>query len=170
MIVSSTGIVDGHIQDRFGQKGTQFNEAGVPSYSLPLKIEQAPKGTVSFAFVLEDKDAYPVVGFSWIHWMGADLTRTELRENESLHATDFVQGANSWISLQGGSLAKDVCSGYGGMTPPDAPHRYELHVYALDAFLELPQGFLFNELHRRMEGHILDQATLKGIYNHGLGK
>jgi hypothetical protein len=31
---------------------------------LPFKIEKAPENTSSFAFVLEDKDAYPVVGFT----------------------------------------------------------------------------------------------------------
>ncbi|MCX4300076.1 MAG: YbhB/YbcL family Raf kinase inhibitor-like protein, partial [Lachnospiraceae bacterium] len=29
---------------------------------------------------------------------------------------------------------------------------------------ELEKGFLLNELHREMDGHILDQFTLKGIY------
>ena len=69
MIVTSTGIIDGVIQDQYGGWGTQFNENGVPTFSLPLKIEEAPEGTVSFAVVLEDKDAYPVTGgFAWSHW------------------------------------------------------------------------------------------------------
>ena len=50
------------------------------------------------------------------------------------------------------------------MTPPDKPHIYELHVYALDKMLDLERGFLLNELHREMDGHILGQFTLKGIY------
>ena len=53
---------------------------------------------------------------------------------------------------------------YGGMTPPDKPHIYELHVYALDKMLDLEKGFLLNELYQEMDGHILDQFTLKGIY------
>ena len=51
MIVTSTGIIDGVIQDQYGGRGTQFNENGVPTFSLPLKIEEAPEGTVSFAVV-----------------------------------------------------------------------------------------------------------------------
>lgn len=50
------------------------------------------------------------------------------------------------------------------MAPPDAPHVYEIHVYALDTMLDLKQGFNYNELYHQMDGHILDQATLKGIY------
>ena len=78
--------------------------------SLPISIQDAPAGTVSYAIVLEDKDAYPVSGgFVWIHWTVANLTRTELEENESVSATDFVQGANSWMSVQGGQQSRKMC-------------------------------------------------------------
>ena len=42
---------------------------------------------------------------------------------------------------------------------PDKNHLYELHVFALDKVLGLQQGFLLNELHHAMEGHILDTKT-----------
>lgn len=119
MFVTSKGIIDGVIGDRFGGHGTQFNDHGMPTYSLPFKIEEAPERTVSFALVLEDKDAYPVTGgFAWIHWLAANITRTELHENESQTATDFVQGSNSWTSMQGGSQSRAQSSFYGGMMPP----------------------------------------------------
>ena len=53
---------------------------------------------------------------------------------------------------------------YGGMAPPNAPHVYQLHVYALDTLLNLKQGFTVNELKAAMNGHIMDQAVLKGTY------
>ena len=166
MKVTSTGIVNGIIDPKYGKYGEAFNENGMPTYSLPLKIENAPKGTVSYALVLEDKDAYPVSGgFAWIHWMAANLTRTELLENESQTATDFVQGSNSWTSMQGGQQSRELSSFYGGMAPPDAPHLYELHVYALDTTLTLKNGFYLNELYKAMDGHVLAQYTLKGTYN-----
>ena len=165
MIVTSTGIVNGIIEDKYGKHGSQFNENGMPTYSLPLKIEDAPEGTKSFALVLEDKDAFPVTGgFSWIHWTAANITRNELLENESQTATDFVQGANSCMSIQGGRQSRALSSFYGGMAPPNAPHIYEMHVYALNILLELDNGFYYNELYRQMEGHILDQVTIKGAY------
>ena len=166
MFVTSTGIVNGMIQDQFGGRGTQFNENGVPTYSLPLKIENAPEGTRSFALVLEDKDAYPVTGgFAWIHWLAANITRHELKENESQTAKDFVQGCNSWTSIQGNNQSKELSSFYGGMTPPDQAHTYELHIFALDKLLYLTAGFYLNELYREMDGHILEEFTLKGVYN-----
>ncbi len=166
MIVTSTGIVNGMIQDQFGGRGMQFNENGVPTYSLPLKIENVPKCTHSFALVLEDKDAYPITGgFAWIHWLAANITRHELKENESQTAKDFVQGCNSWTSIQGNNQSKELSSFYGGMTPPDQAHIYELHIFALDKLLNLASGFYLNELYREMDGHILETYTLKGIYN-----
>ena len=122
MIVTSTGIINGFISKKYGGYGTQFNENNVPSYSLPFKIENAPENTSSFAFVLEDKDAYPVVGFTWIHWLGANLKKSEVKENESQTSTDFIQGANSWISVQGNQQDREQASYYGGMTPPDKAH------------------------------------------------
>lgn len=164
MVITSTGIMSGFIQKQYGGHGTQFNANNVPSYSLPFKIEKAPENTSSFAFILEDKDAYPVVGFTWIHWLGANLQREEVKENESQTATDFIQGANSWISIQGNQQNREQASYYGGMTPPDKAHTYELHIFALDKTLDLEKGFYLNELYQKMEGHILEEAVLKGIY------
>ena len=164
MFISSTGIVNGVIKKEHGGRGSQFNENNIPTYSLPFKIEKAPENTVSFAFILEDKDAYPVVGFTWIHWLGANLKKDEVKENESQTATDFIQGANSWISIQGNQQSQEQASYYGGMTPPDKSHTYELHVFALDEVLNLQKGFYLNELYQKMEGHILAESVLKGIY------
>lgn len=166
MLVTSTGIVNGTIDPKFGKHGTQFNENGMPTYSLPFLIEGAPLETQSYAFVLEDKDAYPVSGgFVWIHWLGANLTATEVAENASQVTRDFVQGSNSWTSMQGGNQSRALSSFYGGMAPPDAPHLYELHVFALDTTLELKDGFYLNELYHKMHGHILSQYTLTGTYD-----
>lgn len=164
-IVSSSGIQDGIIDDKYGKRGI-VDQRGIPTYSLPLTFKHAPQGTVAYALVLEDKDAYgPSGGFSWIHWMAANIMRTELKENESQTAHDFVQGANSWTSIQGGKQSVELASFYGGMAPPDAPHIYEVHVFALDTKLDLKNGFLMNELYRKMDGHILAQYTLKGQYS-----
>lgn len=165
MYVSSTGIQDGVIADRFGKRGTQVNGFGKVTYSLPFEIHDPPSGTVSYAFVLEDIDAVPVCGFSWIHWLGANLTRTSVGENESVTAGDFTQGANSWISPLAGSRSRGEASVYGGMAPPDRPHTYELHVYALDAFLPIQPGFTLNELHWAMQDHVLSHAVIAGRYD-----
>lgn len=164
MTVTSAGIIDGRIADVYGSKGTQFGPGGMPTYSLPLKINNAPKGTVSYAIVIDDYDAVPLFGFTWIHWLAANLERDELAANESVQARDFVQGANSWYGKLGG-LDAITASVYGGMAPPDGAHTYNIKVYALDTKLPLEKGFFLNQLYREMEGHVLAEATLKGVYS-----
>ncbi|MDU8923851.1 YbhB/YbcL family Raf kinase inhibitor-like protein [Pasteurellaceae bacterium LIM206] len=164
MKVTSSAIQNGAFADKYGKRGQQFSPNGMPSYSIPFEIIEAPEGTQSFAVVLEDKDAITASGFVWIHWLIADLTRTSVGENESQTATDFVQGANSWASVLGKFDIAEA-SAYGGMAPPNCLHRYELIVYALDCKLNLRPGFRFNELHFAMQNHILAKAVVMGTYD-----
>lgn len=164
MKVTSTGIVNGVIEDKYGKRGNQFNKGGMPTYSLPLKFENAPEHTVSFAVFLEDKDSVPVCGFAWIHWLAANITKDELKENESITSTDFIQGTTSWHSKLG-DMGRLEASVYGGMAPPDRPHVYEIHVFALDTTLNLEKGFYMNDLFEAMDGYVLDTFTLKGSYS-----
>lgn len=164
MKISSQAIVNGVFEDKYGKRGAQFSPNGMPTFSIPFEISNAPEGTQSFAVVLEDKDAITASGFVWIHWLISDLKRSTVAENESLTATDFTQGANSWASALG-QLDIEEASSYGGMAPPNCRHRYELIVYALDTVLDLPRGFRFNDLHFAMQGHILDSASIMGTYD-----
>lgn len=165
MFITSTGIVDGMIADRFGSRG-EANGFDMPVVSMPLEFHDAPPNTASFAIFLEDKDAYPVSpGFSWVHWLAANIAATSLPEDASrIAADDMVQGVNSWISAQGGYQPPEQCSFYGGMAPPDKAHLYDINVYALDTLLDLDNGFFLNDLFHAMEGHVLDHAVLKAWY------
>lgn len=166
MTVTSRGIVNGEIELQYGKHGAQFLK-GMPDFSLPLEIHHAPQGTQSFAIFLEDRDAIPVARFSWIHWAVANLTEPALEENASVHSAGrFVQGVNSWASpLLGDSKLTDAeAARYGGMSPPDKTHVYELNVYALDTKLDLQDGFFVNDFFKAMQGHILAECTLRGSY------
>lgn len=167
MKISSTAIISGKIQEKFGKKGTQFSPNGIPTYSWPIVIEDAPEGTVCFALFLDDKDAIPVCGFSWIHWVATNIpktgSRTEIAENASICA-NFVQGTNSW-SGKVAQLSVAEATVYGGMAPPDAPHSYDLVVYALDKELDLKSGFYANELFKKMKGHVLATTKITGEYD-----
>lgn len=101
MQVTTSAIVNGEFEDKYGKRGSQFSPNNMPTYSIPFEISGAPEGTKSFAVVLEDKDAITASGFVWTHWLIADLKRTSVAENESLTATDYTQGANSWASPVG---------------------------------------------------------------------
>ncbi|MGL5932574.1 MAG: YbhB/YbcL family Raf kinase inhibitor-like protein [Cetobacterium sp.] len=161
--LESNGIKNGYIQEKYGKHGTQ-NLNGMPSLSIPLKWNNAPKNTKSYALVMEDFDAIPVTGFSWIHWVSIiPANITELKENASLENKNIIQGVNSWVSTMGG-LSKSDASHFGGPAPPDKDHTYSITLYALDKNLNLESGFYLNELYKEIEGHVLDKVTLKGIY------
>ncbi len=163
MKVICDAIKDGWIEDRFGAKGEVFVH-GMPGLSVPLRIEDAPEGTKSFAVIMDDYDAVAVSGFNWVHWTLCDLKRTELEEGESHRSKDFTEGCNSWHSIASRNTVEEA-TGYGGPAPPDKEHRYTLTVYALDTELGLKRGFLLNELHFAMMGHILAHDTAIGLYS-----
>ena len=167
IVVSSAIDKNGVLADKYGYNDkTQLDSKGMPITSFPFEIKNAPKGTKSYAVFLEDKDAFPVSkGFSWIHWAAANITDTKVLENASKNKPKFVQGMNSWWSSLGGSRDAKEVSCYGGPAPYDGKeHIYEMHVYALDTKLDLKNGFLMNEMFRKMEGHVLGKYTLKFKY------
>ncbi len=153
MILKSSGIVNGKILDKYGKRGSE-QKFGMPTLSLPLIIENAPKDTKSFAIIFDDPDSVPVCGYEWIHWLVANLTKQELSENESQTSFTFVQGKNSW---------NENC--YGGPCPPDRPHNYRFRVYALNEMLNLLGDFTLPQLEKAMQGKILETAELRGIYD-----
>ncbi len=153
MQVVSKGIVNGKILDKFGKR-SNIKKFGMPTYSLPIQIKDAPKGTKSFAIIFDDPGSVKVCRYVWIHWLVCNLTRTNLEEDESLNSFDFVQGKNSW---------NENC--YGGPCPPDRPHNYRLRVFALNDKLNLRGDFLINQLEEQMKGKILAECEIFGVYD-----
>ncbi|MGL4357834.1 YbhB/YbcL family Raf kinase inhibitor-like protein [Cetobacterium sp.] len=161
--LESSGIENGFIKEKHGKFGTQ-NINGMPSLSIPLKWKNPPKNTKSFALVMQDLDAIPVTGFSWIHWVAIiPGNYSELKENASLEDKNIVQGVNSWISSMGG-LSKAEASHFGGPAPPDKPHTYNITLYALDKDISFENGFYLNDLYKEIDGHILESITLNADY------
>jgi Raf kinase inhibitor-like YbhB/YbcL family protein len=162
--LESKGIKNNVIDEKYGGKGENIIK-GVGSRSIPLKWTNPPKGTKSFAVIMEDRDAIPVTGFTWIHWSVADIDgeKRELEENESRTNTNLIQGLNSWVSSMGGFTHEEAAF-YGGPMPPDKDHKYRFVIYALDKKLNLKNGYYLNELYEKMEGHILGESVLEGVY------
>lgn len=55
--------------------------------------------------------------------------------------------------------------GYRGPCPPGGTHRYYFKVYALDTMINRPSLINRQELLDAMEGHILDEGQLMGVYS-----
>lgn len=168
MKVASSGIINGYFGNAFGHHGTQFLNEKKPNRSFPITWEDLPEQTKSLSIVFLDHDAIPVCGFSWIHWVVANIdpNLNGLPENASIEMP-LLEGVTSWnspIIPEDWRLSEEDATGFGGCTPPDKAHRYSIEVYSLDTILHLARGFYLNELLTAMTGHILDQATLYALY------
>ena len=129
--------------------------------SPPLTFEDVPEDAVELVLIMHDPDA-PREG-GWTHWvvygMASDIGG--LPENIPTEATvddpGLVQGENSWDSI-----------GYGGPAPPEGqPHRYQFRGYALSEPLDLEPGATKAEVEAAMDGNIIGEAMLEGLYGRG---
>lgn len=119
--------------------------------SPPLSFSEIPAEAKSLALVMDDPDA--PTG-TWVHWTLWDISPS-------------IQGINE-AGVPGGATEGKTSTGragYGGPCPPAGTHRYFFKLYALDAVLNLPASSGKEALEKAMEGHILSQAELVGLYN-----
>ncbi len=120
--------------------------------SPPLKWQDVPAGTLSFALICEDPDA-PHGTFD--HWILYNIPPSRDGLPEGL--TSLAEGMKSGVN----STGKE---GYMGPNPPSGVHRYFFILYALDTLLTLPKKVTKAELLKAIENHILSKATLVGRY------
>lgn len=164
MKLQSEAFQDGYIVSRFGKESSDQKE-GIPQISFPVRWEDVPAGTKSFAIVFIDYDNVIGEGFIWIHWLAANISGASsgIAEDASRNSRKLIQGKNTWAFQLG--LDNPVCNRYGGPAPEDRPHEYELQVFALSEMLDLSEGYYYNEFLRAIRGKVLDTAYLRGIYN-----
>ncbi|MCO4754119.1 MAG: YbhB/YbcL family Raf kinase inhibitor-like protein [Bacteriovoracaceae bacterium] len=125
--------------------------------SPPLRWKDLPKGTKTLALVVEDPDAPDPKApkTTWDHWVVYNVPSdiNELREDYGDLPVGSHQGINSWKKI-----------GYGGPCPPIGKHRYIFKMYALDDYLEDLGKPSKLRLLKAIEGHVLAQAQLTGLY------
>ncbi len=138
--------------------------------SPPFQWSGAPAETQSLALLVADPDSQPP-GF--VHWVIYNLrpTTTSLPEGVPAGPTlpdGTLQGTNDFALYVGegetfpsGAPIKLV--GYDGPCPPNQ-HRYVFTLYALDTLLDVPAGATMDEVLEAVEGHVLAQAELVGLF------
>lgn len=117
--------------------------------SPPLQISGIPAEAKSLVLIVDDPDAPSGTFDHWIAW-NIDPGTKSLAEGVALSH----QGTNGFRDTR-----------YRGPCPPKGkPHRYLFKLYALDATLNLKAGSTKAAVEEAMQGHILAQAQLVGLY------
>src|SRR6185369_4762371 len=128
-----------NIPSRFTCDGEGINPA--------IKIAGIPDGAKSLALIMDDPDASNG-GFD--HWVMWNIPVVEKIEQ------------NSAPGEQGKNGKKE--NKYVGPCPPNGKHHYHFKVYALDVMLSLDPKTDKEALMKAMEGHIMAQGELVGLY------
>ena len=116
----------------------------------PLLISDAPKDAQSLVLIVDDPDA---PAGDWVHWTlwNINPTTTEIPKNST------PDGATEGMTDFGRT-------GWGGPCPHSGTHHYQFKLYALDTMLNLQTSAKKKEVELAMDGHILEQTQLIGLY------
>ena len=139
------------------------NSAYGDNISPVLNWSGAPSGTQSYAMVLHDPDAPMDGGF--VHWVIYNIPGSAtglpggLGGDEVLTAPEAIAGTTQGLS----GLRR---TSYFGPRPPSGSgvHHYNFQLYALDLEPELAAGLNSETLMEAIDGHVLAETTLVGIY------
>lgn len=143
--LTSPAFADGaNIPEKYTCKGDNL--------SPPLGIVGTPDGTASLALIMHDPDA---PGGDFLHWTlwGIPADTTVITENSA------PLGASSGATDFGAAQ-------YGGPCPPSGTHHYVFDLYALNlGKLPLKPGASRREVEAALQGHILAQTSLTGVFS-----
>jgi len=124
--------------------------------SPPLQWSAPPKGTQSFALIMDDPDA--PIG-TWVHWVIFNIP------GQTSNLPEGVPPKNSFPTGEQQGINDFKRIGYGGPCPPPGkPHRYYVKLYALDTILKLQPGAKKAEVLAACQSHILGEAHLMGRF------
>lgn len=117
----------------------------------PLEISDVPAGAVSLVLISDDPDAPSGDFVHWLVW-NIDPATTQIAENSV--PVGAIQGSTSMGE-----------PGYVAPCPPSGTHHYHFKIYALDTKLDLPTSANKAKVLSAMEGHVLAQGEIIGLYS-----
>jgi Raf kinase inhibitor-like YbhB/YbcL family protein len=114
-----------------------------------------PRDTKSFVLMCEDVDSPKASRVNWVYYdlPAAVMYLPERVARVTRPALGGVHGKNGSGEL-----------GYRGPCQQTGTHRYYFRLYALDVMLGLEPGASWQDVEGAMEGHVLDEASLMGMY------
>lgn len=139
--------------------------------SPPITWSGAPAATREFALILDDPDAPTPLPF--VHWVIYKIPANATGLPEALPMGSAVKAAGLETAIQGATGFAMYARGggpppqpgYRGPAPPSGkPHHYTFHVFALNAPLDAKEGMTRDDLLTAMNGKIVAQGELVGVY------
>jgi Raf kinase inhibitor-like YbhB/YbcL family protein len=130
--------------------------------SPPLAWSGVPPATRSLALIVDDPDAPDPAApqKTWVHWVLYNIPLAIRGLSSGLRQHDLPAGThaglNDWRER-----------GYSGPCPPIGRHRYVHKLYALDIVLPDLGAPTKAQLEQAMQGHVVGQAELIGLYQRG---
>jgi len=127
--------------------------------SPPIMWVDVPAGTKSLALIVDDPDAPDPSApkMTWVHWLLYNIPGNATGLPEGVSDKNLpdgtMQGMNDWRRAN-----------YGGPCPPIGRHRYFFKLYALDCVLPDLKKPTLAMLENAMQGHIIAQSSLIGLY------
>lgn len=119
----------------------------------PLSFVGIPKETESLVLIVDDPDFVTSQG-GWTHWLVWNIKPSIEKIEENSVPPGAVQGKTDF-----------GFNHWGGPCPPKGiAHHYRFMLFALKDFVHLPEGTDKITLTEAMNGLILDQAELVGLY------
>ena len=119
--------------------------------SPPLTWKDDASTTRSYVLIMDDPDA---PHGTWDHWVLFNIPANIKHLEEGAQTpTGATSGRNTYGT-----------TGYRGPCPPTGTHRYFFKLYALDSKLSLDDSATKQDVMKAMQGHIITQAQLLGLY------
>ncbi|MDA2922125.1 YbhB/YbcL family Raf kinase inhibitor-like protein [Patescibacteria group bacterium AH-259-L07] len=119
-----------------------------------LIFSDIPEEAKSLALIMDDPDVPKSIRADgmWDHWVVFNIPSS----------TNQILEGQEPAGVHGIGTSGD--KEYHGPCPPDREHRYFFKLYALDTQIDLNEGATKIEVEEAMQGHIIDQAELIGLY------
>ena len=128
---------------------------GGKDHSWEITISDTPAGTVSLVVIMDDPDARPVAGRTWVHWNVSNIPA----DTKSLPSTK--RGKKLGVGKLG--YNSSVSKSYGGMCPPNGEHKYILAVYALNVeFKKTLDKRTRKKFEKKHKDKIIGKAEISG--------
>ncbi|BBL34511.1 hypothetical protein Nstercoris_00749 [Nitrosomonas stercoris] len=118
-----------------------------------------PGHTKSLVLIVDDPDAPDPQApkMTWVHWilynLPPNVNKLPAKITVDQLPAGTLEGTNDWKR-----------TGYGGPCPPIGTHRYFHKLYALDTILPDLNQPVKTTLEQAMQGHIIAQTELIGLY------